>query len=127
MKKDKVVYWSITVIVALGLGFSGYSYLTNPAMQAGFKHLGFPDYFRIELGIAKLIAAVVLLVPGISFWVKEWAYAAIGITFISAVIAHISSGDAAGMVVAPLMFLVFLVVSYRYFHKLNTLQHSQLA
>ena len=122
MKRDKLIYWSITAIVALALGFSGFSYFANPAMKDGFKHLGFPDYFRVELGIAKLIAALVLILPQVPLLVKEWAYAGVGITFISAAIAHISSGDPTGMVAAPLVFLVFLVVSYRYFHKLNSLQ-----
>jgi len=30
--------------------FSAYYYLTKEAMQQGFHHLGYPDYFRVELG-----------------------------------------------------------------------------
>ena len=30
--------------------FSAVSYFTNPMVAQGFHHLGFPDYFRQELG-----------------------------------------------------------------------------
>lgn len=128
MKRDKIVYWAATTVVVLSLGFAGFAYFTDPAVKAGFSHLGFPDYFRAELGIAKIIAALVLAIPAVPSQVKEWAYAGVGITFISAAIAHISSGDPAGMVMAPLVFFIFLVVSYRYAQKIHAIHgHGQLA
>jgi len=54
--------------------YSAYAYLTQPAMAEGFRHLGFPDYFRVELGIAKLLGAIVLLAP-LATRLMEWAYA----------------------------------------------------
>lgn len=122
MKRDKIIYWVATAIVVLSLVFAGFSYFTDPAVKAGFKHLGFPDYFRMELGIAKIIAALVLVIPSVPNQVKEWAYAGVSITFVSAAIAHISSGDGAGMAAVPLVFFAVLMVSYRYFHKLNAVQ-----
>ncbi|UFH56633.1 DoxX family protein [Spirosoma sp. KNUC1025] len=126
MKRDKIVYWAATSLVVLSLGFAGFAYFTDPAVAAGFKHLGFPAYFRAELGIAKIIAALVLIIPAVPAQIKEWAYAGVGITFISAAIAHISSGDPLGMVISPLVFFGILVVSYRYAHKVHAL-HGQLA
>jgi len=55
-------------------------------------HLGFPDYFRVELSWAKLIGVVLLLAP-VSARLKEWAYAGFAITLASALIAHFSVGD----------------------------------
>ena len=86
-------------------------------MVQGFHHLGFSDNFRIELAIAKIIGAIVLLAPvGKRF--KEWAYAGFVITFISAFVAHTTAGDPAAMRIAPLVFLALLVVSYIAYHKL---------
>ena len=118
MKAIKITYWTTTAIVSLLMAFSAYSYFTSPEVVEGFKHLGFPDYFRIELGIAKLIAAVVLLVPAFPR-VKEWAYAGLGITFISATIAHIASGDPTQMVVMPVVIFTITIASYITYHKLN--------
>src|SRR4051812_26640375 len=103
MKTIKISYWTSTAIVALMMTFSAYSYLTNPTMKQAFVHLGFPDYFRIELAIAKFIGAIVLLAP-FHNKLKEWAYAGFTITFISAFIAHSVSGDPVNFRLMPLIF-----------------------
>ncbi len=116
MKKNKIIYWSVTGIVGVMMLFSAYSYFTNPKVSEGFQFLGFPPYFRVELGIAKLIGAFVLLVPAIPRRVKEWAYAGFALTFVSAVIAHFIKGDAAGAIM-PIAFLVLLIVSWVFLDK----------
>lgn len=116
MKTTKITYWTVTAIVALMMVYSAYAYLTQPAMAQAFHHLGYPDYFRKELAIAKIIGAVLLLAP-VAPRVKEWVYAGFAITFVSAIIAHISSGDPFSVWIAPLIFLVLLIVSYMFYHK----------
>ena len=118
MKATKITYWVTTSIISLMMTYSAFAYLTKPEMAQAFKHLGFPDYFRIELAIAKVIAAILLLVPVLPK-IKEWAYAGLFIAFISAFIAHSASGDPVAMRVAPLIFLVILVVSYVSWGKKN--------
>ncbi|CAH0997372.1 hypothetical protein EMA8858_03504 [Emticicia aquatica] len=119
MKKDKIIYWVSTGLIGAMMIFSGYSYFTNPQMADAFKHVGFPDFFRIELGYAKLLGAFVLLIPQIPSKIKEWAYAGFGIVFISAAIAHNNSGDPTSAALTPLIMLVILVVSNIYFSKVN--------
>src|SRR6476661_8884581 len=111
MKTTNILYWTTTGIMAVMMALAAYSYITQPAVQQGFHHLGFPDYFRIELAIAKLIGAVLLLAP-VASRVKEWAYAGFGITFISAFIAHIASGDPVSVLIMPILFLMLLIISY---------------
>ncbi|MBI3232478.1 MAG: DoxX family protein [Bacteroidetes bacterium] len=122
-KTNSIIYWAATGILALMMLFSAFSYLTNPQIAASFKHLGFLDYFRIELGIAKIIGAIVLLVPQIPERMKEWAYAGFGIVFISAAIAHISSDDSIGKIMMPLIFLIILIFSNVYMHKMSKGYH----
>jgi hypothetical protein len=121
MKKDKIIYWTATGIIALMMSFSVYAYLTQESVSLGFRHLGFPGYFRIELAIAKFLGVVVLVVPQIPSRIKEWAYAGFAITFISANIAHINSGDPASVAIMPVIALVILVISYIYLHKMKTI------
>ncbi len=118
MKTIKITYWIVTIIIALMMTYSAYGYLTQPAMQQAFVHLGFPAYFRIELAIAKLIGAVLLLAP-VADRIKQWTYAGFGITFISAFIAHTASGDPVSFRMMPVVFLVLLVVSYVTYHRRN--------
>ena len=54
MNKIKIAYYVSTGLLSLAMALSTYAYLVNPATKAGFQHLGFPDYFRVELGIAGL-------------------------------------------------------------------------
>jgi len=107
------------------MSFSAFLYITKPEMKEGFHQMGFPDYFRIELAIAKLLGAVVLLAP-LPSRLKEWAYAGFAITFISAFIAHVAGGDPAGKAAAPIIFLAILSVSYIFWHRLSSaIAHRQ--
>jgi hypothetical protein len=74
MKALKITYWVTTTIVALMMTYSAYAYLTQPAMLQAFNHLGYPGYFRVELALAKLGGAVLLLIP-LKSLIKEWVYA----------------------------------------------------
>jgi hypothetical protein len=121
MKKNKIIYWITTGIIAFMMLFSAYSYFAKPEVAAGFKHLGFPDYLRVELAIAKILGALVLIIPVIPAKIKEWAYAGFAITFISAAIAHFNSGDPAAMITMPIVLLLVLVVSNIYLYKKNQL------
>jgi uncharacterized membrane protein YphA (DoxX/SURF4 family) len=117
MKAIKITYWISTVLVALMMINSAVMYFTKPEMTQAFAHLGFPDYFRVELAVLKLIGAVVLLTP-LTTRIKEWAYAGFAIVFVSAFIAHTAMGDPVANRAMPLVFLVVLLVSYITYHRL---------
>ncbi len=116
MKTIKITYWTTTALLAVMMLFSAYAYLTKPEMKQGFGHLGFPDYFRVELAIAKLLGAVVLLAP-LAPRLKEWAYAGFAITFVSAFVAHVALADPVSNRLGPVIALVLLAVSYLTYHK----------
>jgi hypothetical protein len=117
MKTIKITYWITTGIIGLMMGYSAYAYLTQQAAQVGFHHLGYPDYFRVELALAKVIGVVLLLAP-LRERIKEWGYAGFTITFISAFIAHVTLGDPMARWSGPIIFLVLLAVSYITYHKM---------
>src|SRR5207253_1171196 len=85
-------FWIVTALFCLQIGFTAYAQLRLPQVAEAFTHLGFPDYFRVELSLAKLLGVVLLLAPGPAR-LKEWAYAGFAITLGSALIAHLSVGD----------------------------------
>lgn len=118
LKTHKIIYWSSTVLAMLTGASSAFMYFTSPKFIEGYKHLGFPDYFRIELGIAKIIGMLILLIPVIPARIKEWAYVGFAITFLSGIIAH-GTVDGINLAVVPMIPLVFLILSYVYFRKIN--------
>ena len=91
-KAQTIVYWVITALFCLQMGFTAYAQLRLPQVAEAFTHLGFPGYFRVELSWAKLLGVVLLLAP-VPARVKEWAYAGFAINLASALIAHFSVGD----------------------------------
>jgi hypothetical protein len=107
----KIVYWVSTAIVSAMLLFA-LIYLTgSEQVVSGFAKAGYPQHLRIVLGMAKPMAAIVLLLPGVAL-LKEWAYAGATITWSMAVIAHYSAGDGVQVWSVPLTLLVLLIVSY---------------
>ncbi|MEJ7685022.1 MAG: DoxX family protein [Segetibacter sp.] len=123
MKKNKIIYWIATGILGAMMLFSAFGYFANEEMKAAFVHLGFPGYFRIELAIAKIIGALVLLIPFIPKEIKDMAYVGFAITFISAFIAHTSSGDPLSVAIMPIIFLGILVVSFIYSNKYKAISN----
>jgi hypothetical protein len=87
-----IVYWIATTLLCLQMAFTAYAQLRLPQVAEMFTHLGFPDYFRVELSWVKLLGVAVLLTP-VPARLKEWAYAGFAITLASALIAHFSVGD----------------------------------
>jgi len=107
----KVTYWVTTVLLAALSAFAAFSYLMgNQQAVQGFAHVGYPQQLRILLGIAKLLGAIALVVPGIPK-LKEWAYAGFTFAWIAAFIAHYLAKDGPRAFM-PLVLLVFLAVSY---------------
>jgi hypothetical protein len=85
-------FWILTLLFCLQIGFTAYAQLALPQVAAMFTHLGFPDYFRVELSWAKFLGVVLLLAP-VPARLKEWAYAGFAITLASALVAHFAMGD----------------------------------
>jgi hypothetical protein len=91
-KATAIIYWIVTVLFCLQMGFTAYAQLRLPQVAEAFIHLGFPAYFRVELSWAKFLGVVLLLAP-VPARPKEWAYAGFAITLASALIAHLAVGD----------------------------------
>ena len=92
-KAVTIVYWIVTVLFCLQMGFTAYAELRLPQVAEAFTHLGFPaSFFRVELSWAKLLG-VVLLVLSVPARLKEWAYAGFAFDLGSAVLAHLAVGD----------------------------------
>lgn len=119
MKTNRIIYWTTTGIVAAMMLFSGFSYLTNEEIKAGIATLGFPDFFRVELGVAKIVGSLVLIIPMFSPMIRQFAYFGFALTFVSATLAHISINDPISATAVPVLFLGILAVSYVYSHKLE--------
>src|SRR6476659_6562997 len=107
----KIAYWVSTGLLSAMSLFAAFAYLSGSAQAVeGFAHVGYPQQLRILLGIAKLLGAITLLVPGLPK-LKEWAYAGFTFAWISASVAHYLAKDGPKAFM-PLVLLVLLAISY---------------
>ncbi|PTS93462.1 DoxX family protein [Pedobacter sp. HMWF019] len=116
-KSIKIIYWVTTGLLALFI-LPGIFFLNSPMAQEGTKHLGFPHWFSMEVGIGSFIGGLILIIPGLPSRLKEWNYVALGIMYVSALIAHLSVDGLIGESFVPLVPFALLLISYIYYHKL---------
>jgi hypothetical protein len=117
MKRDKIIYWVATGLLAAGMFMSAFMYLSkNPELIGSFEGLGFPLYFVSLLGVAKLLGAIVLLAPA-GTRLKEWAYAGFIFTFIGAIWTHVATSTPFA---GPAVFLVVLGISYYFWTRIRS-------
>jgi hypothetical protein len=62
-RKMVIGFWIATALFCLQIGFTAYAQLRLPQVAEAFTHLGFPDYFRVELSWAKFLGIVLLVAP----------------------------------------------------------------
>ena len=117
MKKDKIIYWTATTIIALFEGLMPALTSQTEMAKEGIRHLGYPEYFGNAIVIFKVLGVLALIFPQVPKRVKEWAYAGFVFDFIFATISHGAVDGINGQTFFPLIVLAILGVSYIYYHK----------
>ena len=111
-KRDKIIYWIATALLALGMLQSGiFAVLRTKEWVDLVTGLGYPVYFLTILGIWKILGVVALLFPKFPL-LKEWAYAGFFFIMTGAIFSHIASGDPVNEILPALLLLVLIVVSW---------------
>jgi hypothetical protein len=118
MKRIKTFYWIFTGLMLLLMLFSGISGLAIPDQSNRLivGHLGYPQYFVPLISLAKVVGAVVILVPGFPR-VKEWVYAGFVFDLGMAAYSCIAVGDPIANTWFILLGLVLIFGSYIFYHR----------
>ena len=119
MKKEKIIFWTATIIIALFEGLMPVLTSQTELAKEGIRHLGYPEYFGNALVVFKVLGVIVLVIPQIPKRIKEWAYAGFAFDFIFATISHAAVDGINGQTFFPLIIFGILAISYIYYHKLN--------
>jgi hypothetical protein len=118
MKKTKIFYWVFTALFAAFMIMSAIpDILSQPvAVEGMHKGLGYPVYFIPFIGVAKLLGAIAILIPGFPR-IKEWAYAGLVFDLVGAtysILAVSKTGVEATFMILP---LALAATSYILYHK----------
>lgn len=118
MKRTNILYWTFTALFALLMLFTALPNVMMSPESVDLIHtqLGYPEYFIMFVGIAKIFGVAGILVPGYPR-VKEWAYAGL---FFDLAAATYSAVAVEGFNPMQLFMLVFIapgVLSYIFYHR----------
>jgi DoxX-like family len=118
MKKTKTFYWIITGIFAAFMLFSAVPdiMVIPDAVAMVTTGLGYPKYIIPFLGVAKLLGAVTILIPGFNR-LKEWAYAGLFFDLSGATYSGICTQGFKLEALFMVLPFGFLFLSYFLWHK----------
>lgn len=118
MKKINTTYWVITSFMCALILFSSIPDILKEPSAVAFitDHLGYPEYFVIYIGVAKVLGVIAILVPGFNR-LKEWAYAGIIFDLVSAIFSGLAVGDPLIGWLPVLIGIALVFTSYYFHHK----------
>lgn len=111
-KRNKIIYWIVTIFLSIGMLAGG----TQQMLQIGgyneiFASLGYPKYLLSIIGVWKILGVIAILIPRFPL-LKEWAYAGFFFAMSGAFISHIIVGQAFVEAVPSLILLTVTVLSW---------------
>lgn len=111
-KTANIIYWVTTVLVATAFFVTGIGNLMPFAHIAqDMSRLGYPPYFLKVLGTWKMLGAVVIVLPKVSF-LREWAYAGMIFDLSGAAFSRAASGDSVVEVIVPIAIAGVVMISW---------------
>jgi len=121
MKKTNIFYWVFTGLFAfLMLGSAIPDVISHPvAIQGMHVELGYPLFFVPFIGVAKVLGAIAILIPGFPR-LKEWAYAGLFFDLIGATYSILAIGKPDWMFMA--LPLALAAASYVFYQRRRKMQ-----
>ena len=107
-----ITYWTFTVLLVFELAAGSlWNLLQIEWVRVQLNHLGYPLYYTYISGVWQIGGAAVIIAPGFPR-LKEWAYAGSFFQFSGAVASHLLAGDGVEVWLPPVVFLMFVIVSW---------------
>lgn len=110
-----ITLWVLQVLLAAVFLAHGWLLFSPPADMVELMNATFSPPFRIFLGVAEVLAAVGLTVPGITRilpWLVPCAAAGVMIVMIGATILHAARGEVSSAVITAVLLLLATLVAY---------------
>ena len=118
MKRTKILYWVFTILFALIMFSTAVPNVMMSEDSINLIHtmLGYPKYFIMLVGIAKIVGSLGILLLGYPT-IKEWSYAGLFFDLIAASVSSIAVGGFVPQQLGMLIFIAPGVLSYIYYRK----------
>ena len=110
-----IVLWVLQGLLALAFLLHGGMLLWPPQAIAEQMNASLPRWFQLFLGVAEVLAAVGLTLPGLTRimpWLVTWAAAGIMIVMASATVYHLIRGEISSAATTLLLLAIATFVAY---------------
>ena len=116
MKAINILYWCFTIAFSFMMVGSAIPsiQLTQESIDFMGKGLGYPTYFILFTGVAKVLGIIAILIPGFPR-IKEWAYAGLMFDLIGAIYSVTSVNQEGWQFI--LIPLTLGILSYYFYHR----------
>ena len=110
-----ILLWVLQVLLALAFFAHGCLLLFPPASLVDQMNASLPRWFQLFLGIAEILAAVGLTLPGVTRiqpWLVPWAAVGIMIVMICATFFHLMRGEVSSAITTIVLLAMATFVAY---------------
>jgi hypothetical protein len=115
-KVMNIVLWVLQVLLAVAFFAHGWLFLSPPPEIAVQMNASLPRWFQLFLGVAEILAAVGLTLPGLTGilpWLVTWAAAGIMVVMVSATIWHLVRGEMSSAAITLVLLAIATFVAYK--------------
>ena len=118
MKTTNILYWVFTGIFAAMMLLSAIPNVMMSEDSIALIHtlLGYPKYFIMIVGVAKIFGVVGILIPGYPT-IKEWAYAGLFFDLLAATASVIAVEGFKAQHLGMAIFIIPGILSYYFYRK----------
>ncbi len=110
-----IVLWVLQVLLAVAFFAHGWLFLSPPPEIAAQMNASLPRWFQLFLGVAEVLAALGLILPGLTRilpWLVTWAAAGIVIVMVSATALHVVRSEMSSAAITLLLLAMAAFVAY---------------
>lgn len=110
-----ITLWVVQVLLAVAFFAHGWLMLAPPPEIAVQMNATMPRWFQLFIGVAEVLAAVGLILPGLSRimpWLVTWAAAGIMFVMVSATIFHVARAEWSSAVITLILLAMATFVAY---------------
>jgi uncharacterized membrane protein YphA (DoxX/SURF4 family) len=110
-----ILLWVLQVLLAVAFFAHGWLFLFPPAAMAEQMNASLARGFQLFLGVAEVLAALGLTLPGLTRilpWLVSCAAAGVMIVMISATCFHVVRGEVRSAIITVLLLLIATCVAY---------------
>jgi hypothetical protein len=107
--------WILQTLLAIVFFAHGWLFLTPPPEIAALMNESLPRWFQLFLGVAEILAAVGLILPGVTRVLPSlvtWAAGGIIVVMVAATGYHIARGETSSAVITAVLLAMAAFVAY---------------